>query len=807
MKHDRCGYGWLSRLAVLAGLSAAAAPAPLVVAQSIQADVVSVGFQASTGGARYAIRYGQWFPIVVQISSQGTTPETIRLRCEMTDRDGDRVAYVTENVVANPGSVRRVWCYAVASRGDSARTLRLDVLGEDGGLIGSTPLPQMEPIHNDARILLDISSKRVTAIDGLADPVSSINEATHPGRAHYRPIVVGTLPARDLPDRWFGLEAASVIFWDEPAPDELAPEQLRALIDWVRNGGRLVLGLGASSLRVQKSALAEIMPLVGTEVPVAVHRLPLLQQRYGLSRPTAFENPVLVAVGEPARDAIVTFRDRLPDNRPLNLIAMRCVGSGRVIAVAARLRDLKRLRWLGLRDPFIRQLVDLNPLDTDFMSKEVESAWTLGLRSLFSPIVSVTDFRRLASARTFAAFAFVAAYVLLATVGIWTWLRRHQLPHLNWVVFSIFAIAASAVSLATVRLAHGFRRQLHTYAFVDMTAGSPEARVRTYYGFKSPQRARVDFSAPGDGGFLRPLADGFHVSSARYATPSRYDAVPGNGRLRRVLVRATLKQFEGFWRGTLRDRVGAAVSIRGHLTADRATGELDATSWIENGLETPVLGGYLLYIDPRLRELDGVPFRVAGLTRRNDRPGMENKYWGSDTVPPAVNVLAVPIPAIRPGAKVSQLYQNEYRRYEARHQAWRQSIKPDPKSEPMLPTLHSVQLDTWTRSFGLLSTKMTPTDAAALLASTRNLYLNNETVKDFGSVGAPVTIDALPDLDVTHWLTRGQAVLLLIVESPGPAPLAIDGKTDRVHASGGRALYRVRLPIAYTGTPPARKKE
>ena len=798
---------WLRLPTLLATCMCAALGARLAPAQDIQADVVSVGFPASTGGARYAFRYGQWVPILVQISTQATTPETIRLRCELTDRDGDHVAYLTDNIVANPGTVRRVWAYAVLSRQDTSRTLRLDVLGEDGHLITSTPLPPIEPIHNDARILLDISDKRFTPIDGLADSDSVINEATHAGRTHYRPIVTARMPARNLPDRWIGLEAASVVFWDEPDPDQLDAEQVRALVDWVRNGGRLVLGLGPAWSRVQKSALAEILPLTGSQPPIPVRQLPVLQRRFGLGQHRPFDTPVLVGVGQPTPDAIVTLRDRLPDNRPVNLVAMRWVGSGRVIAVATGLRDLHGLRWLGRRDPFVAQVIDLNPLEPEFVTKEAEQVWILGVHHLFTRIVSAIDFRRLASVRTFAAIAFVAAYVLLATLGVWAWLHRHKLAHLNWVVFSAFAIAASAVSLATIRLAHGFREQLHTMAFVDLHAGSSEAIARTYYGFKSPRRERVDLSVTGRQAFLRPLATGFAVLSARYATPSRYDALPTQATLRRSLVRATLKQFESFWRGSLHDRVGAPITIRGNLTASRATGELSPDSWIENGLDAPITGGYLLYIDPRLRELDGVPVRVAGLTRRNDRPDMENKYWDQETVPPAVNVLAVPLPPIKPGARATRLYHRLYRNYEIRRQAWRQSPKPDPHAEPMLPTLYSVQVDEWIDSVSVLGGKLTPIDAAAMLASTRNLFVNNRKNKDFRSLGPPISTDALPDLDVTHWLARGQAVLLLVVEAPGPAPLAIDGKPDRARITYGRALYRVRIPIAYTGNPPARKKE
>jgi hypothetical protein len=53
---------------------------------------------------------------------------------------------------------------------------------------------------------------------------------------------------------------------------------------------------------------------------------------------------------------------------------------------------------------------------------------------------------------------------------------------------------------------------------------------------------------------------------------------------------------------------------------------------------------------------------------------------------------------------------------------------------------------------------------------------------------------------VMHWLTRGQAVLLLLADSPGPASLHAAGKP--LAAQEGRTLYRVRVPINYLGVPP-----
>jgi hypothetical protein len=786
------------RLAAVAGVVLVlAAAGPAVPAQPVQGDIVSVGFQArvSTG---HVVREGQWFPILVTLSGQGTQSYDVELRCERADLDGDRVAYVEPHVVVTPeAGLRRVWCYAVTLKENAGEPLTIDIIGDDGVRIGTMTAPLFEPIGNDTQLILDISSKRVTWLDNVNSPAEEYLGFAWGQRTFYRSICVATLPARDLPDRWIGLEAVDVIVWDEPEPETLSIAQLAALVDWVRNGGQLVVGIGPAGTKIQKSVLAEIMPLELTQPPVEVRELGAFQHRY-MSTDERFDAPISVAVGAPTRGALVTFGDQLPDKRAIPLIALRCVGSGRVIATTPRLHDLGRV---GLRREFYTELLDLNLNEADFKAKEAEQYLARGALSLYQPLIAQIEFRRLASARILAAFAFVAAYILLATFGVWSWLKRHSLTHLSWVAFAVFAGVASLLSLGAVGLSHGVTGTVHNYSFVDLDSGSSEARVTTYFGYKSNRRQLVDLSLPAEGGYLRPLSSGPDTAPL-YTTPERYAAVVGKATLTDTPMRATLKQFEGVWRGQIEG------GIRGSLTADRDSGKITPQSWIQNDLDVHFTRGYVLYIDPRMRGPDGdVPYRAAGLDRRADRKA----YYGTEKVPPAVNFLALAIPPLKPGERVDGLgtnadedAYNEYGRYDGEHGRWQNRPQPDPTAEPMLPTLRDCQLGDWMGPFGLslrpFATELPQADAAALLASTRNLHLHNSDSKKFDTVGRPLSTVGLPDQDITHWLTRGQAVLLLLSDQPGPVKLQIGGDPRR--AKEGRSIYRVRIPISYVGRPP-----
>ena len=82
-----------------------------------------------------------------------------------------------------------------------------------------------------------------------------------------------------------------------------------------------------------------------------------------------------------------------------------------------------------------------------------------------------------------------------------------------------------------------------------------------------------------------------------------------------------------------------------------------------------------------------------------------------------------------------------------------------------------------------------------MLASTRNLYLHlNKKLK---GVNALVDTTGLIDMDITHWLTKNQAVLILFSDQAGPATLHLNDRPMK--SSSGYSVYRVRVPLSLRG--------
>ncbi len=761
--------------------------------QPVQGDVVQAGFPV---GPVSTFRIGQWFPIQVRLTVQGSLPFAGLLRAQGVDLDGDLVAY-TENITLGPETpLKRFWLLATANSPDELWTT-VDVLGGERVLVTRLPMPSqaLVPLLSEDLLILDISYPAVAALDQLATRGWSPGQRTAGDRAFYRNIVVSRLSPADLPDMWFGLEAVNVVVWDRPDPTALSIAQVDALVEWVRAGGQLVLGIGPNwaALRGHKSGLPGILPLQGEGRTVEVDRLPVFTARAAPpgARDVPFERPIPVVVADLAPGALRTLGDAWSGGA-LHLISMRLVDSGRVVASAASLRDLLAVTRGDLR--LFREVLDLNAFTPKYRENQNEQTmtWAGALpREAYDDVVSVVGFTTTTTLSALVIFLFVVAYVLLATLATWAWLTRRQRAHLSWAVFAGWAVVGSAASLATVAGIRGvLSRGLQSLCVLDLEAGQRAARGPVLFGFSSPVRQEVDLSLPGPGHYLRPLPRPPGPRSS-YVTPDRYEADAGRARLTDVLVRATLKQFAGYWRGEL------GGTIRGELTVDRATGRLTPTSFIANDLDVPLDGGYLLFIDPR-HEDAGVPCRAAGLDLLYDRPTSVER----PQVPPAYNILAVPVPRLGAGAVARELGAAQYKAVDEAVAAWRRErerkrgelIKHD------LPTLWREQ-QSWLG--GLLSAYLTglgPRERALLLASTRGFLLPNER-ENFDVAGPPLSTEGLPELDCTHWLLRDTAVLLGWSARPGP--VSLQRGTTTVRADSGLTLYRVRLPLTYTGTPPA----
>ncbi|MDX2197525.1 MAG: hypothetical protein SF069_00980 [Phycisphaerae bacterium] len=767
-------------------------------AQVVEAKIDLAGFPAPTARALMA-REGQWVPIAVDLRLPGVGLFTGSLRVASEDIDGDIVEFMRDGVSINAeAGKRRYWCYAISFLNRTGpSSLFVDILDKDGATVQRVPVPDFDMASNDDMIVLDISDRQIVRLRAMqSEGWEGRGDA---GKAKYtRHLVTSFSAATNLPDRWIGLEAVDAIFWDLPTPSQIGENQLQAVIDWVRRGGVLVLGLGANWQQVADSTLAEIVPVAGSGATLSGNDLKFFPKTFSddAPPPTSATASIGVAAVKARREALVLFRDQVvPTGETVDLLATWCVGSGRVTTAATSLRELSNR--VG-NERVLEYVLGLTPRTKKYNDEEVKKQQNLlamptaGRGNIFAPIATAVSFSGQRAFFVLAAFGFVVAYSLIATVGTWSWLVRKKLTMHSWTAFTAAAVLGSALGLLAVSMTFGLRQGVHGVAVVDLVGGNSTGNGRCWIGYTNASRQIASFTVGDPRSYLRGMSianDGI----VKFATPGRYRSLPDTGRLDDVPVRATLKQFEGAWTG----EVGGTIT--GQLVADRATGRLKPGSWVKNDLPQEISGGLIFYLDPRSKAgpFDALDQPVGGVT-----------HWKrKGYVPASMNVIAAALPGLKSGARTRENFTAEqYAALETAIGEWSAQTAAVRKDTPRpeLTTLWDMQhawagpASTWLgRAFG-----SGDPSSMLMLASTRSLYLPNTSIKDFDTVGTPFTTDGLSNMDISHWLIRGQAVVFLWSEQPGPIEFKRDEKKVRI--GRGVTMIRVRLPLQYEGTPPVR---
>jgi hypothetical protein len=451
------------------------------------------------------------------------------------------------------------------------------------------------PIH--ARIALNISERQGNPLRFLVGDHLLVRDFVV---AHVAPV--------ELPDNVAGLDMIDVILWDAIDPSIVDVAQRAALLEWTRRGGMLVLGVGRNWQLVSQGLFGPALPakLNGTitldTVPIHEGEEPGVQTLshvlFGDVPPATLDppitcTPVTLKDLKPGAHAIIPPRP-MPDDQVF--IARRPYERGHVVLVSCELREL--IRHGTQPHAFIRYVLEARGLSRPPDNEYGGYAQT----DLFKYVAQEIGFQQAAMAYLLAAFAFVALYVAVATGGSWVWLIRRSMTQHAWISFSVVALLGSGVSVFAVQVIRGIGLNVQEFTVVDAQAGSSRSTATSYLGLKSAAHMMVDLKVPADWrdlendtvipASLRPLPPIPDItgmgSDNVFTAGQRYQAIPQIGELHDIPLRATLKQFEGLWQGTLDGRVNASLSRRPGNTA-----ELSASGWIRNELPVDLENCYL----------------------------------------------------------------------------------------------------------------------------------------------------------------------------------------------------------------------
>ena len=588
----------ITRVRASRGLACAAAALFVAAAHAADVDLALVRM-----GVGNHVRAGDPTALLVRATSNLAAPVQARIEWAVRNADGDTALYGRDIALA-PGAPVERWIYGVTpivsasaqSSTELVTSLRVleitdgrptRILGEKriDGSSGDDPAVPVEVTE----ALVGVVGDGRAGLSALATPtpnlafIASMNELTKIARG---------ITAAGLPDRWEGLASFESIIWTNAPLQGVGAEQARALLDWTRRGGNLVIVLpesgdpwGVGGKR-DRTPFTEALPLRAERrdaVPVA-DLLPVLARSKELRNPAA-------------RTAVWTF----PED-PGNGFAPLIVAPGEVDGNTGSLTAADGVggRALAVRRPFGFGFVTVVGVDVDGLDRRSLAADGIPQADVFwnrilgrrADAPSPAEWAALAAAKRletrggltvpgdggalvnqYVGMRSLAAIGVLGLIGAFAiyWalsgpvaflgLRAARRPQYSWLAFVAVGAAASAAAWITTgifRFTHGRVQHLTFLDRVEWRGVGAEERA--------VMRANSWFSAelPGYGSARVSLAKaagqaGNHLLASWFPPPAgnasgfpdteSYDVPLGSPASYDLPARATSTVLNAQWMG------------------------------------------------------------------------------------------------------------------------------------------------------------------------------------------------------------------------------------------------------------------
>jgi len=476
--------------ALIALLTLLAPPAPAQPTSPVTLDI-----PRSALGIEGVARAGDWSPARLTLSSSELAARAVVCRWLIRDADGDRLV-AERRVVLNPGVDQRVWLYAPVPLDWSGQTpWDFEVVDADSGVrLAATAVAPVTVLPPDVNAIGLFTNAPL----GLGPYTRQDNRGRPLDLLHERLVPVRSLVADRTPDRWFGLDLFNTLVWtadgDSFDAAAVSPDQQRALVEWVRRGGHLIISLPAVG-----------DPWLG--LPDAHPLKPLIPVNASQARRLQGQSPLWFGTALGGRPTITRTVFNIPldglpgvnvvaeddNNQPL-AIAHRH-GFGRVTLVGVDLAD-RKLALAGLptgRDRIWKTLLGWQApaFDADFLNSQIE-ANAYGRPDLRNPVFlddwvdAQTDRPgTVATALLLAILAF-GLYWLLAGPVAYAVLRARKLTHRSWVVFAGLVAVFTAVTWVGALLLRPSTDNVTHFSVVDFAAGQADARVHSWFSLFLP---------------------------------------------------------------------------------------------------------------------------------------------------------------------------------------------------------------------------------------------------------------------------------------------------------------------------------
>jgi hypothetical protein len=447
---------------------------PLSIAQAQTRGLTMEVISATDG----YFKYGEWLPLWIQLENSGSDVD-VEVQVRMPTTQGISV-FATPTSLAS-GARKRVPLYVLPNN----YTHELEVQVVSGNDILAS---QKTPVAGLAN---------VTFTFGLIAPehgaLSLLNGVVLPGRT--RSVVLANLSLRNLPDRAEGLASFDALIINDVDTSVLDNDQRAALTQWVRQGGRMILGGGPGALRAAAGIPQDLLAMAPKNLAEMSDVQPLVE--FAETEPIQNPGPFTLAMGDLLDSQVIVMAENQP------LVIEKSVGAGKTYFVALDLATAPFNGWPGTTS-FWAKLIGAGStypewLPSDMSARQmVSNQMNYALSNL--PALDLPSIRGLTTLLGF--------YVIMVGPVNYAVLRWRKRLHWAWLTIPLLTITFSAGAFSLGYLLRGNDIILNKIAIANSHPGGG-ATLRTYFGLFSPaqQSYLVELNSSGLVSPIRPDYD------------------------------------------------------------------------------------------------------------------------------------------------------------------------------------------------------------------------------------------------------------------------------------------------------------
>ncbi len=559
----------------------------------VQGEVVSMGL-GGVNGLAGKYRPGAWVPVRVRLENRSGKQLAVRLGVEQVDLDGDKVLSLGQKVILDTTDVegRDFWVYYWPRPDDELKGApSVAVMDESGSQVLATIAA---PTPKSGLANVGIPERDPDSMQGCRWVV--VLGPQWAGWGSYYRSFGGTEATwtsfidrpEGLPDNALGLDGVDAIVWEADkirVSDLPADFQLKALLDWVRSGGHLIISVSSQGQEFLKGGdrLGEAMPMTFTGLREV--NLSALSKMFGgeLSLSTGKISQATGKVRSDAKSVANTNYDSFADY-PLAVTGAYGRGAVTVLTIDASNADLNQgitedRDWMG----FWNRVAGWQGSFAEMMSQNEYDAKKKTMVPNDSPVtmppsevdlghdipqqIDVAEFTHLGIA---VAVIFLGVYWLAAGPIGYVVLRRYKVVHWSWWIFGATVIVGTGVAGLVVMFVHLTNYDLRHKTYILGTVNSKEVSAVGYYGVFAPVNGKIDVDQPASGtpadpvgiNYLAPMDVDTPEGVKPFADPQTYDVTDEKPTLVTPVFRSTLKKLQGRWTGELAGIDGKVEFVR-----------------------------------------------------------------------------------------------------------------------------------------------------------------------------------------------------------------------------------------------------